>query len=489
MIDYRDYIDHDNEYHKINRILDLNVDLNEKSIQSYNVNKMNEHREYLLSIIEFLTILSKKYKYKDLLLIMIKNSKNKYILEINELFNELDYLLIESKSMIDIDESMSSKKTITKKMFIQDEDLDKKIKLYNKEDKKLVYISDIIYEKDEENIEQMEYSIRLCKNLNTVGYYIKVNYLLLNNGFLDGSLYIPVYNNINNTNINVIKIMEEGENIKIDNYNVNQIENAFRYQNKINCIKKYKYEKSNLLKENLFGYDDGYESVCEYYIIYEYYMNKYKNKSRSSDNIHQYVINNLYKMNHYYLNILQHHFITSYLLSMMNNKSIKNEYIYIYFIQIVYMLKNQMKYIKNNHFLDSSKNSKQIDIIKDIIDKMCDYINNIGVKNKISKNMYEIVNEYKYYLKYYILESEEVNNMYNDHLHSESSSKSGINVYIENVNETKEYIKGIKIEKYKTKDILKINVPILYLLNKLKELKNKYSLNKVIVDKKDYFFL
>jgi hypothetical protein len=218
-------------------------------------------------------------------------------------------------------------------------------------------------------------------------------------------------------------------------------------------------------------------------------MNKYKNKSRSSDNIHQYVINNLYKMNHYYLNILQNHFITSYLLSMMNNKSIKNEYIYIYFIQIVYMLKNQMKYIKNNHFLDSSKNSKQIDIIKDIIDKMCDYINNIGVKNKISKNMYEIVNEYKYYLKYYILESEEVNNMYNDHLHSESSSKSGINVYIENVNETKEYIKGIKIEKYKSKDILKINVPILYLLNKLKELKNKYSLNKVILDKKDYFFL
>ncbi len=429
----------------------------------------NYQRENLFSLIEFLTLVKKSYSLNDILFVYMDEHTNINMSIIYSLFSELEYLIVnpdQLKGKIDI-----LKKDNVKVLFANyQDDTYLKIKEMNKKEKKIIFYSSLQYQ----NLDKNEILTKLlnqelwCNQLESIAYFIRFcipKTDLSSISYLKGNIFVPIYYP---DDIYIFHLINIGKNNEKEEYLLDKIQEQLQYYYHENQ-KKFKYKKSSLLKYNLLGYNDSYESVCEYYILYQYFQEENKNNK----NIDFQIIQLLFYIQRYYLDILQTNRISCSFHNSMkyieddiinnnnNNMKEKNKQIdklFIFFIQKIYDLKIQIHHFKNGILLKKDEYLFQIELAIDIINKMIDdmkrFLNlSIVKKNKRTYIMNKIINENEKYLKFFITKDEEL-------------TKEE-----ENINENKqEYLH-------------------LILMERLEKLKEENPMEHLIIDKQDYFFL
>ncbi len=440
---------------------------NSKKLETYNTTDLfciDDERNNLFLIIEYLTLIGQIYDYKDLLFLYVNEKKSVNMPIIYNMFQDLDYIIVNPSNNLDDKNYMKNNNVKILLENFNDSSYIKINKLNNK-NKKIIAFFNIDYDDDFFKKQEL-----WCNQLNVFSYFIKLK-LLKNDDFefLKGDKYISIYNNPKEYELNLIHIKEnEKEEFEKEKYNTMELKEQLNYFHQIKQNNKYIYQDSDLLKYNLIGYDDSYDSVCEYYIIYNYIL-----KNNKKNDINDLIMNILYKINKYYVDVLQISLVSCILKNEIDKDELnhlKIEEIFLEYIQIIYSLKNQVNSFKKENFILKNKYNEQIEFVKEIIDKLNFYIKKILEKNivKKSKNYFflnKIVNENEYYLKFFITTYEKDINQLNDNINLFKKTKN-----------TKEY-----------STLSQIFITNLYRTIEL--IKEEYPINKVIVDKKDYFFL
>ncbi len=484
MIQYRTNIinDNENKYNSFFRKIIEKSDRLEK-LNNNNLYCIDSERDNLFSTIEYLTLIGEKYNYKDLILVYINEKKSVNMSIIYNMFRDLEYIIIDPSNYIDNKSYMDNQNVKIILENYNDESY-KKINELNKNNKKIIFFSNINYN-EKELLNDLKKQELWCKQLNPLSFFIKLKLNSLNNQeleYLKGEKYISLYSDPKDYELNLINIKDnEKEELKSEKYDINILKEELNYFNEVERKQKYKFEESEILKYNLLGYDDGYESVCEYYIINKYYLNLIKN---NQNKFNKKIIEFLYKINGYYLDVLQTSLVSCILKNSIENlksealelNKIKIEKIFLEYIQIIYSLKSQVNYFKKGDLLSKEDYKSQIELVKEIIDKLNIYMKKFMEKSEVkkSKNYYymnKIINENEYYLKFFITNYEKENNELKDNM-----------ILLKK-------IKKDNIQKH-IKEYLSISqIPIINLYKELDIIKEEYPMNKILVDKKDYFFL
>ncbi len=500
MIQYRTDINESEKYNNFFRKIEgqKNIKNNSKINDKNNLYCIDEQRNNLFSTIEYLNLVNEKYDLKDIICVFINELENVNLQIIYDMFKKLEYIIFDPSKYLG-KQNIFEKDNIKILLENYNDESYLKIKELNKKNKKIIIFSNLKYNNNEKDIiTNLKKQELWCKQLDVISFFIKFkiinelahsleNINLENFTYLKGDIYIPLYSNINNEEFNLINIGE----LKYENYNLLKIKDELRYYHNFERVNIFEYKNSKILKDNLLGYDDGYESVGEYYILYEYFKNK-NNKNNIDINVGP-IIELLYKINLYYLNILQNSLVTCLIKSILFDSENKNnkkediqkiEKIFINFIQIIYSIKYQIIYLRKGTLLNKNEYNQQIELVNDIIDKLNKYMKDILDNNnfKKSKNYYyikKIVYEYEYYLKYFINQD-----LLEISKEQENELKNNMNM----IKKVKNYIKQMNGD-LKKKDILIIQIPILNLFKELDELKMNNPMSTMIIDKKDYFYL
>ena len=83
--------------------------------------------------------------------------------------------------------------------------------------------------------------------------------------YLDGIVQLQIYAPAYSAETRLINRKINGK-YHLKHYNMKQYEQQLFYFNEVDRLKEFKFLDSDKLKYHLLGYDDGYESVCEYYL-------------------------------------------------------------------------------------------------------------------------------------------------------------------------------------------------------------------------------
>ncbi len=431
-------------------------------------------------------------------------------------FNDLEYILVDPTNYMG-DQTFMSENNINIINEKYNDETYQKINELNKSNKKIIIMFNLEYKDTKKEIlEQLMKQELWCTQLNVVGYNIKIRIpnekinkkdMIINNVkmttnndyenfyYLAGEKYLPIYNNPDLYELNIMDIRGENEqSFKKESYDLEKLKKQLNYYNYKDRKTLYIFGKSDTLKYNLLGYDDGYESVTEYNIIYNLMNILKKNNENNKNNKNiktNKILKILYNINKYYLDILQTNLVLCVIKTSIEN--IKNmrknnevnenlilddiELLFIEYIQIVYSLKEQISNFTKGTMMEEEKYEFQIELIKEIIDKLNEYMKDLLKMDivKKSKNYYQInkiINELDSYLKYFIVKGEFQEYSYQNNM--------GIIMKIRDKKKDK---------KLNEQNMILIQLPILNLFKELDKLKEENPHGMQIVDKKDYFFL
>ena len=272
-------------------------------------------RKLLFSEIEFYTELSKQYDLKDILVVYIGSGEGLHQPVIFDCFPELDFFMCDP-------DKYKFKHKITKNrerfFFHHDYYTDetyKIVKYFNRSNKKIALVSDIrgdINELDVFNnmISQQKWTIQL----NSIAYLLKFRLPYLNKGFryeyfnykisnsiknaikikkfrkegfkyLQGKIMTQIYAPLMSTETRLLYIRKStAESFEFINYDIKKYNFNCYYFNFKDRYKIYNYKESSKIPLHILGYDNSYESVCEYYLIYNY-LKDYKKIEPNLDEI------------------------------------------------------------------------------------------------------------------------------------------------------------------------------------------------------------
>jgi len=287
------------DYKKIFRTLDL---VSGSTKYERNINIINCHlgqRKLFYTEVEFLSILSKYYDLNDIIVVYIGAAGGHHLPLIFDMFPELEFILFDANPF---KFDRKDYKVMIFNEFYTNE-THQKIKNLNDKNKKIAFISDIRREPREEMIhEDMINQQHWLIQLDSIAYMLKFKlpYPIEGSNFLKekgykylkGKMYIQLYAPNRSTEARLIKVRKPNEPFKFKLYDIRDYDEKFNYFNTELRNTCYKYKKSNELKYNLLGFDDSYESVCEYYLVYKYF--KYHKKCKPS---HIDVTRHLFKIN------------------------------------------------------------------------------------------------------------------------------------------------------------------------------------------------
>jgi hypothetical protein len=386
---------------KFKRILDKNSPkLNYYNINESSLNNIACHlgqRKLLYTEIEFLTIISKENNLSNYLIVYIGSAKGFHIPVLHKLFPNTKFLLIDPAPFYsnlfnhpDI--------YIIKNMYFDDDKIDEVLKIAD--GKKIIFISDIRVDTKEENVLKDNHNQqRWLMKMNAEYYMLKLRlpYILKDNNIynkemnkeeikdvikiikkkqtnedfetLSGNIYIQLYPPGRSSETRLIG--KKKNKYEITTINIIDYDEQINYHNQVVRNSPCYFKESEQLKNHLLGYDDGYDSCGEYYLIY-YYIKNYLKKSPTLKNIisiiydiniqmydiyHKYVLNCIFdifqKKNH---PLMYQQTITNYIYEIKNLPEILN-----YQISIIkksniineYQLKKMIKIIwsTNNKYL------------------------------------------------------------------------------------------------------------------------------------------
>jgi hypothetical protein len=136
-----------------------------------------------------------------------------------------------------------------------------------------------------------------CIQLNSIAYLLKFRLPYENKGFkyeyfkynipnevkikkyrkegfpyLTGKITIQIFAPLMSTENRLLYIRESiSEPFKFENYDVKKYNRNCYYYNFVDRYNHFIYKESNKVPLHILGYDNGYESVCEYYLMYQYF--------------------------------------------------------------------------------------------------------------------------------------------------------------------------------------------------------------------------
>lgn len=287
-----------NFYRSIDKNYPMYDEYSENEIIPRPIGCHDGQKKLLYSEIEFYTKLSKKHNLQDILVVYVGSGHGFHEPIIFDMFPELDFFFIDP-----VHYEFSHPLTENKNRFtyLQEYYTDKTYKKI-KTNKKIAFICDMRDgESDEEIFVDMKSQQKWCIQLNPIAYLLKFrlpypkakfkyenfSYKLptknveIENGtgfkFLKGKILIQIYSRIEGTESRLLHIRKSlEEKFKIVNYDIFKYNYNLYYFNLIERQLSFSYKDSAKLKNHLLGYNDSYESVCEYFLIYKYLKRKHK---------------------------------------------------------------------------------------------------------------------------------------------------------------------------------------------------------------------
>jgi len=343
------------------------IKYNSKKIKFEYITKDNENenchmgqKKLLFSEIEFLNNVSKYVKLNDCLLVYVGASPGSHLNILKKLFPDI-YFLLYDPGKINMDFKDNLIIFDGKNGFFNDSKINYILELKKKINKKyILYVSDIRTSeavKDElllwnNMIDQQRWGIKLNADFMLLKFrlpwlnkYIKDDYLnfkndlsiykdkikiynnILENGdvlYLKGKIFTQIYSPTRSSETRLF-VKKNNNKYIIKKYNCYDYEDKLLYYNIHTRDNKIKFKKSNTIQDYLLGYNNKYESVTEYYIIYKYL--KYYKKNLS--NYNQNIIKILFDISFRYSNYLFDKFnvfciFYSYINYISSLKKIKN---------------------------------------------------------------------------------------------------------------------------------------------------------------------
>ncbi len=445
MIQYLSQSKSDSSYQTFFRKID------EKSPQlSYqeNILTFNCHdgqRKMLYSEIEFYTLLSEKYSLDQILVVYAGSGEGLHMSIIFEMFPQLDFILIDPTRSLCDHPFMKNKEKVKMMTEYYTDETYKLILELNKKKKKIVFMSDIREEPSEKKVwenmlQQQLWTIQLDAiayllkfrlpyyayhniNINDFRYELPIktsfDKMKLKDSevvYLKGDIYLQIYPHLKSNETRLIYIREENESFSFQSYDISVYENQCFYFNQISRKERFEYKDSKKVKENILGYDDSYESVCEYYIIEQYihyFYKKYENIFKHKKSKIEFLMNKndfdkcillLYFINYKLLNLLNKDKITCKIktflkkgqFSKIREETIVQYFIY-YYLQTIQSLKSQINAISKNHILSKKEYEFQKEILYDILINLNIYIKKLlqkckNIKNKLKSDFLEKIN-------------------------------------------------------------------------------------------------
>jgi hypothetical protein len=278
-------------------------------------------RKLFFSELEFLVMAAKHYDLSECVVLYVGSAPGIHTNLLIEMFPMLKWLLYDpNKFLIDkkhINSGAVELHTGDDGFYI-DSTTKKVLKNPFIKDKKILFMSDIRKTTDDDNVaselvsqqrwiielnaEMFMLKFRFPFNYNKMWEYdfsdIKDNIIYDRNvkpkegeffyldGLIQTQIYAPAYSA-------ETRLISRKNNDKYDMkiYDIKKYEEQMLYFNEVDRLKTYSYREADKMKYHLLGYDDGYESVCEYYIVRKFL--KEFNKDFDCDAIIKY----LYKLN------------------------------------------------------------------------------------------------------------------------------------------------------------------------------------------------
>lgn len=262
----------------------------------------------LYSEIELLTIVSKHIPLKDCLIVYVGAAPADHNPVLCEMFPDSNWLLVDPAKFT----IKENKQVKIINGFYTDESYKEVLKIAD--GKKIIYISDIRIEVIENKIwidmiNQQKWAFQVNPEFIMMKFRfpylegddfdydfsdIKDKIIITNKKtktknklYLRGDIFIQIAPKIRSGETRLItsKIKYINEKLKVK-YSGNDLEKFmlkyydslkyegnFNYFNTVDRLNKFEYKDSKLLKEYLLGFDDSYDSVGCYYILYKYFKN------------------------------------------------------------------------------------------------------------------------------------------------------------------------------------------------------------------------
>lgn len=399
-------------------------------------------RKLLFSEIEFYNMVSQQYPLEECLVVYVGSGEGIHMSLIFDMFPQLDFILIDPTKSLCIHPFMKNKEKVIQINEYYTNESYKKVLSYNTKNKKILFMSDIREEVTEEEVwDDMLQQQLWCIQLDSIAYLIKFRLPYVTESFnfndfdyllplskeksqyqfddkikgikyLKGDIYPQIYPPVKSTETRLIHIRKPNEPFTFHKYDPKLYEDQLFYFNTKCRLFSYQYKDSPSLKYHLIGYDDGYESVCEYYIIEQYlntYCKRYNIKGIPYYNpifqiIQKFnsdlVIHLLYYINQECIRLTQKDLIScSFRTSIKKDKipeELKNErkitqindFIEIIkgrYLNIILSMKSQVKYFQEGSILSKEEYQEEILEMKEILKLINHYMKMILERKYVKK--------------------------------------------------------------------------------------------------------
>jgi len=378
MINYRNINDNKVAFKKLIDFDFGRADYNEDIV----INCHDGQRKLMYTVIEFYTELSKHFDLNDLLVVYIGSAGGFHAPIIFDMFPQLKYYFVDPAPFFIKHKIVNTDRLVLANDFY-DDNYYKKIKEFNKENRKIVFVSDIRVDPNEKDVmRDMLNQQKWCIQLNSIAYLFKFRlpwdreHKIFK--YLKGNIYRQIYSPRKSTETRLMGIRTHDEPFMFVYYNVTDYDNAMFYYNYKVRRSKTEFLNSSEMKYHILGYDDSYESVTEYHLVYNYLkdFNKtmYDNTKFKSSTLEQKTIILLQDINKRLIKLTNKPLVDcKYKMYLKRRKQIKNNpkfsKVYssfkdetkLYREQLVSSLKKQLE------FLEESKSNpkKRILEIKD----------------------------------------------------------------------------------------------------------------------------
>lgn len=254
-------------------------------------------RKLFFTELEFLTLLCKEYDPKDVLVVYAGAAPGHHFPLILRMFPKLSWVLIDPAPFV-FTESLSDSIRIINDFYTDDTHL-RITREMNPGKKHIAFISDIrVAPTNKQTFNDMLSQQRWTINLQPVAYMLKCRFPYPDEEFsyetfqwdpseyrglvdipprqtnkllyLSGRMYLQLYAPSRSTETRLIRILRTGQRLRFAWYDVHQYDEQLNHFNMIDRSLSYSFKGSKTMKAHLLGYDDSYESVGEYFLIWKY---------------------------------------------------------------------------------------------------------------------------------------------------------------------------------------------------------------------------
>lgn len=377
-----------NKLFKFNRLLNDKVPKKEYySLKNSELNLVSCHlgqRKLLFSEIEFLSIVAKDNNLSDYLVVYIGAAAGYHFPVLHRMFPEVKFLLIDPAPFYPKLRDKPDVYIIINDFFT-DDTIKQVLKIAN--GKKILFISDIRVEPEESKVikdmhNQQLWLIELDAEYYMLKFrmpYIQKDGTYINENFdiskyknkfekikiknendefqsLTGDIYIQIYPPRRSSETRLIGCKNKNGKYELTTFNITDYDQMLNYYNHFIRNSPNYFEDSQNMKNHLLGYDDGYDNVGEYNIMY-YYIKNYLKKEPSLKKI----VNLLYDMNVEMFDIHR-----KYILDCLFTRGLEKDQENRFYEEIMSMptiLNEQLKIIKQSNILTEYQKKKMIKIV------------------------------------------------------------------------------------------------------------------------------